>query len=31
MNFNEDELRAELAQANVTINQVRDEPPWRRT
>jgi len=31
MNFNEDELRAELARANVQINQVRNDPVWRRT
>src|SRR5271168_1243011 len=31
MNFNEDELRAELARANVQVNQVRNEPAWRRT
>ena len=29
--FNEDELRAELARANVNINQVRNQPVWRRT
>lgn len=31
MNFNEDELRAELARANVQINPVRNDPVWRRT
>ena len=31
LNFTEDELRAELARANVNINEVRNQPVWRQT
>ena len=31
LNFNEDDLRAELARANVNINEVRNQPVWRQT
>ena len=31
LNFSEEDLRAELARANVNINQVLNQPVWRRT
>src|ERR1700724_1510125 len=31
LNFSEDDLRAELARANVNINQILNQPVWRRT
>jgi hypothetical protein len=31
LNFAEDELRAELARANVNINQITNQPAWRQS